>query len=288
MNSLSKCKINFLDAISCFLQSGKVSHAYLIEVSNYSEDMFFVFSFIKMLLCNMGHYTLDSLHCSNCSVCDFVENNCYPDLRIIEPDGQWIRKSQLLDLQSDFGNCSLFGGKRIYVIKQADRLNVSSANTMLKFLEEPEDNIIAILLTTNRYKVLDTILSRCQVLSLNDQNFHCSFSSEVISLLEFIVKREELFLHYQQIFSDLLPDKNKDLVKTRLQEISEAFIFYLNFISNQDDFVCPNDITSLLEKVDQKSILHFVFVIEEFLEKLDYNVNYKLWLDSFFAKLIGG
>ena len=38
-----------------------------------------------------------------------------------------------------------------YIIKNAERLNPSSANTILKFLEEPEDNIIAILLTNNRY-----------------------------------------------------------------------------------------------------------------------------------------
>ena len=43
---------------------------------------------------------------------------------------------------------------------------VSSANTILKFLEEPAPNIVAILLTKNIYQVLETIVSRCQIISL--------------------------------------------------------------------------------------------------------------------------
>ena len=57
------------------------------------------------------------------------------------------------------------------IIKETEKLNASSANTILKFLEEPEDGIIAILLTDNRYHVLDTILSRCQILSLKENEF---------------------------------------------------------------------------------------------------------------------
>ena len=50
----------------------------------------------------------------------------------------------------------------LFIIYNAEKLNTSSANTILKFLEEPEENIIAVLTTDNRYQVLDTILSRCQ------------------------------------------------------------------------------------------------------------------------------
>ena len=42
-------------------------------------------------------------------------------------------------------------------------------NTILKFLEEPQAGIIAILITANRYQLLETIISRCQIISLNGQ-----------------------------------------------------------------------------------------------------------------------
>ncbi len=49
-------------------------------------------------------------------------------------------------------------------------MNLSAANSILKFLEEPEEGIIAILITNNRYELLDTIRSRCQIITLNNRN----------------------------------------------------------------------------------------------------------------------
>ena len=61
-------------------------------------------------------------------------------------------------------------------------MNDYAANSLLKFLEEPESNIYAFLITTNINKILPTIKSRCQVLSI--QNIKVldikSYSDEVI------------------------------------------------------------------------------------------------------------
>ena len=71
-----------------------------------------------------------------------------------------------------FSNKSIYNNYQIYVVHNAEMLNISASNTILKFLEEPEDNIIAIFLSTHRYKVLPTILSRCIVMSLTkEKNF---------------------------------------------------------------------------------------------------------------------
>ena len=73
----------------------------------------------------------------------------YTELKIVKPNGQFIKKEQLLELQNSVLNKPVEANKIIYIIKNAERLNSSSANSILKFLEEPEDNIIAILLTDN-------------------------------------------------------------------------------------------------------------------------------------------
>ena len=70
-----------------------------------------------------------------------IDNGNYPDLKIIEPDGNVIKKVQLLSLQEQFKNKSFLNNKMIYVIKEAEKLNDSSGNTILKFLEEPEEDI---------------------------------------------------------------------------------------------------------------------------------------------------
>ena len=61
----------------------------------------------------------------------------------------WIKKEQLLELQEEFMTKGLLTSKKIYIITDATKLNTSSANSILKFLEEPADNIIAILLADN-------------------------------------------------------------------------------------------------------------------------------------------
>ena len=56
-------------------------------------------------------------------------------------------------------------GRKIYIVSSADRMNVAAANTLLKFLEEPEGDVTAILLTDSYQSILPTIQSRCQRIS---------------------------------------------------------------------------------------------------------------------------
>lgn len=89
----------------------------------------------------------------------------YVDVKVIKSDGMWIKKDQLLDLQSEFNNKAFEGNKKIYIIRSAEKMNVQTANSILKFLEEPVDDIIAILITDNINMLLPTIISRCQVIN---------------------------------------------------------------------------------------------------------------------------
>ena len=68
---------------------------------------------------------------------------------------------------------------RVYIINHAESMNEYAANSLLKFLEEPAPNIVAILLADNQYQILDTIVSRCQVISLI--NSHSKDNQDTIS-----------------------------------------------------------------------------------------------------------
>ena len=143
------------------------AHAYLIETNNYSESFKLVMTFAKMLLC--PNYNNGQPNCNNCHQCQMIDDNNFPELKIINPDGNWIKKEQLTELQEEFNKKSIIGNKKIYIINKAEKLNNNSANTILKFLEEPQEGIIAILVTDNIYQLLETIISRCQIISLNGQ-----------------------------------------------------------------------------------------------------------------------
>ena len=53
----------------------------------------------------------------------------------------------------------------------------------MKFLEEPEENIVAILVTENKFQLLDTIISRCQLITLNNIKKNNSMIEGIANLL---------------------------------------------------------------------------------------------------------
>ena len=279
MKESSYSSFNFVFQVDKIVQSNMISHAYIIQVKNYEEDFLLVKLFIKAILCNEKKKINDISSCNLCNVCSLIDSDNYPDLYIIEPDGKEIKKSQLLGLQKEFQNKSLLNNKRIYILKEADKLNESAANTILKFLEEPSENIIAILVTTNRYKMLETVLSRCQVLSIDSENKGLIYSNEIIDLVNFMCNGDDLFINYGDIIENILPDKI--VANERLKIVEEIFVQYL---SNKND----GDLSKYLVKISDELIVKYILIIEEYLKKLEYNVNYKLWLDSFFAKLLDG
>ena len=221
MQELSIVKKKFIDYIDKIIEYKRVSHAYLIEIDN-DKDMIYIYDFIKMILCDCLYQKIDK----NNNIVKLIDNNNYPDIKIIEPDGNWIKKTQLLELQKEYNNKSLLGKKRIYIINKAERLNSSSSNTMLKFLEEPEEDIIALLITDNRYHVLDTILSRCQILNLKEDIYNIEKEDEIMDLIECFINPNNFFLQYNYLMNKEIVDKT--IFKEKLQKIEHIFINYLN------------------------------------------------------------
>ena len=279
--SESLIKKNYLQYIDEIIKNKKVSHAYLIEVDNYDQDLVYVFDFIKMIICNLSYGELQNT--SN-KIINLIDNNNYPDIRIISSDTSIIKKSQMIDLQREYSNKSLYSDKRFYIIKETEKLNASSANTILKFLEEPEDGIIAILLTDNRYHVLDTILSRCQILSLKENEFKFSYSDEFADFLDCVLNPDNFFINYKNIFNNVIPDKN--IAKEMLIDSENIIINYLNSLSLNINF--NEDLKYLFKNESEEKLIYIISVIEEEIQKLSFNVNYKLWLDGLFCRLIGG
>ena len=280
MDNISVIKKNYIDYINKIIKNNKVSHAYLIELNDYDDDMKYIYDFIKMILCNIEYSDLEKEN----NIIKLIDDNNYPDIKIIEPEGSTIKKSQMIDLQKDYSNKSLLDGKRIYVVKEADKLNPASANTILKFLEEPEEDIIAILLTTNRYKILETILSRCQILTIKENSMPI-IDDDIFDLLKCVLYPNDFYIKYSSIVNDIIPDK--DIVKHKLSEIENIIVLYLEGKYNNKEL--DEKLVKLFKDIDNKKLLNSLSIIEEEVKKLEFNVNYKLWLDSLFSKLtIGG
>lgn len=281
MRNLSIVKKKFFDYLDHIIENNKISHAYIIEIDNYDQDMVDIYDFVKMILFNKKHNELEQV---NEGIIQFIDNNMYPDIKLIEPDGNNIRKRQLVELQKEYSNTSLLNNKRIYIIKNAEKMNQASGNTILKFLEEPEDNIIALLLTDNRYSVLETILSRCQILSLKETNLLDEEEEQFLEFLKFVVNPTDFFKKYNYFINNYITDKN--IAKEKLLQVESTVIQYLN--NQYFGEIFSEKISEILNNKEEKDLLTYLSIIEEELPKLEYNINYKMWIDSLFSKLILG
>lgn len=177
------------------IRNNKLSHAYLIDGNNNECAFDFVLALVKMIICDKHYSNFDK--CANCNKCNRIDDGNYTEVKIIETDSLIIKKEQLLELQSDFSRTSIEGDNRVYIIKDCEKMNKQAANSLLKFLEEPEKGIIAILFTNNINKVLGTIVSRCQLIKLskdtivnqdkaliNFANACCDSSSDIDNFLK--------------------------------------------------------------------------------------------------------
>ncbi|MCI8346367.1 MAG: hypothetical protein HFJ12_00270 [Bacilli bacterium] len=276
MSSEIRYQKKFYDYIEkSIINNKKISHAYLIEIANLSNYMEFVNEFIKILLCSSNKINPDK----NLKISKQIDHNNYPDLKIIRPDGSWIKKEQLIQLELEFSKKSLLDSKLIYVIDKAENLNDSSANTILKFLEEPEEGIIAILLTNNRYQVLDTILSRCQVLSLSgDYSLTVDLDTYLMDFVLEIQKKNDLILNFDTYLNKLFYDKEQS--KTNLGLLQTYFCNCLD--QNNTD----NQKNNLLKDINNKILLKYIEIFDSYKEKLQYNLNLKLWLTDLLIQLM--
>ena len=146
-------------------KSNRISHAYLISGSNEASLKDMAMYLAKSLVCE----NLEPLACEECPNCQRIENNIYPDFIMIDGSKESIKKHQIEELQEAFSKVSLeVNGKKIYIIHLIEKATLGAVNSLLKFLEEPIDDVVAIITTQNISKVLATIISRCQLIRLKD------------------------------------------------------------------------------------------------------------------------
>jgi DNA polymerase-3 subunit delta' len=97
-----------------------------------------------------------------CESCRRADRGAHPDLTEIGPEGQTIKIGQVRALQAEVPLPPIVGKKKVYLIDDADRLNLEAANALLKTLEEPPSHAVLILIAHRPDLLPETLRSRCQ------------------------------------------------------------------------------------------------------------------------------
>lgn len=276
---------NLLDIYKQYREK-KLAHAYLIETNNTSKLLEDLKTLIKAINCPEEYQE----QCLKCNLCNLINKNNLPSLIMIEPDGTSIKKGQIEDLKISFETKPIYSKYNTYIIVSAEKLNSSSANAMLKFVEEPTEGILGFFITNNKDVIIPTIKSRCQVLV-------ATYESD--NILEKLNITAEELTNYQTIIRNYLNKinnnsfiNNKDLILSKLserKEIETLFkiifeIFYNNFLKNINKEY-DQTLIEVYNEENNNKIIKELNIITKFLQDLSYNVNMELLLDKFVIEM---
>ena len=208
----------------------------------------------------------------------------------------------------------------MYIIKGAEKLNNASANSILKFLEEPSEGIIAILTTENIHQVLGTIKSRCQLLSLvrvkdeeknkNTKSLLATISFNNQEDIEFFINNADSETKINTVveFIDFVEkNKNKAIIyknKNFLEQFNDkkqleiAFnwmiLYYRDVLSYKLNntlnyfYDYESNIQSLSMSLSMINLCHKIEVLVSLSEKIKFNVNNNMLMDKLVIKLVEG
>lgn len=135
--------------------------------------------FAASLLCESPQ--TDGLACGKCLACNWFAQGNHPDFRLLQPDAlgedveveegkkkpsQQITIDQVRALDDFFNVGTHRGGLRIVIVNPTEAMNRSTANSLLKTLEEPPASTLFLMISSEPMRLLPTIRSRCQVVSV--------------------------------------------------------------------------------------------------------------------------
>ncbi len=144
-------------------------HALLISGMDGTGKFNFAKKIATSLLCTSP---VNNTSCNKCQSCKTFQSGSNPDYMRIEllEEKQQISVDQIRQLSEFINYTRSFNAYRVILLNPVERMNMNAANSLLKSLEEPASNTIIILVTSNLSKILPTIKSRCQLLTLPTPN----------------------------------------------------------------------------------------------------------------------
>ena len=225
----------------------KISHAFLVSTNDCEK----VKEQISQIMIKNGLIPNQKL-----------ENNIA--VSVIKPENNIIDKNKILELQKFIITKSIINKTKVYFIINAELMNISAFNKLLKVLEEPSENVIGFLITENENAIIPTIKSRCKRFNeMYEDNEQQDFTN-IINKFNEIKKMKYL---------EIINFKN-ELLKFDKNQITSILKEYKNKILNEQ-----NQIDNL------KDLANIYKILDNIISLIKSNVNIELCLDKMIVEM---
>ncbi|RSI02964.1 DNA polymerase III subunit gamma/tau [Streptococcus sanguinis] len=163
------------------VEQGKISHAYLFSGPRGTGKTSVAKIFAKAMNCPNQK---DGEPCNDCYICQAITEGSLED--VIEIDAASNNGvDEIRDIRDKSTYAPSLAKHKVYIIDEVHMLSTGAFNALLKTLEEPTENVVFILATTELHKIPATILSRVQRFE-----FKSIKTQDIIGHIEWILEQE--------------------------------------------------------------------------------------------------
>lgn len=230
-------------ALQSAIQENRISSAWLFTGPYGTPKYEAAILLAQSILCEQK----GSLACEECNTCRRVKEHVYADMMVLDGRENTISKDMVDAIQEKFSKTALEkNGQKVYIIRNIENATIAAQNSLLKFLEEPAEDVTAILTSDNWNRILPTIVSRCTVLPflpMPQEYFiqmavEVGFSKEEAYLVSHIVREKE----------DLakLWDEDADKPSILYEHIKMMFCQFLNVEGEESIYLSTDFETTYL------------------------------------------
>jgi len=168
MNPLPEWLTPLSHRVEQVLAQGRLPHALLL-IGRPGDGLHELGRYLaELILCQA-----DNRPCGECKSCLLLKAGVHPDRKTIEPEGksEVIKVAQVREVGHFMHETAQQGGNKVIRLVGADRMNIASANALLKMLEEPNRDTYLILEAGSLSRLLPTVRSRCRIYKLDRPTF---------------------------------------------------------------------------------------------------------------------
>lgn len=233
--------------------------------------------------------------CLKCLNCTKIENENHPDVIYPERTGATLTYSvaTIRKVRNDANILPNESSYKIYIFFNAELMQSSAQNALLKLLEEPPSYAVFLLFCNNLNTILETVKSRCQIFDLScykpdisnnkgKEPLSIILTNELIEILLYKTEYEAL------LWSSKLKN-NKELFKNVVLNLVLNFKSAINFgfklPNSEDTIMCFKFSKEISGKFSVNKLLYFFEILNDINFMLNRNVNFNLLVTYFVSSL---